>query len=404
MEIAAVTVRPQWVHGALDGVAIWLPSMRATLRHNEALVMDMRVVRANVQGIVSTLICQHELNRASDGLQLVETLAQQAAGQACHKHTSQLASAFAAISQDAVRKCEITAAAMQRIQESKQANEYMNEQRKREVAKSIQSMSLSVGELHIRGLISESQQANWLWMYSTDAKEPLWSSHGTLASTREVLCTLERLLSNSELGEQTAELVGHTIDHVRANAIDYHTLGLANCTVLLALSPRSVHEVLHALWRLFAFKPSWPGQSYSAAALESTRIDFINLWPSLCFLNRTEVALMVPSIPHDWIEWSWWAKSGFVSRLLLMFMLTMDILPALVSFVDFMSFAHIAIWPGIRGEESFVTAVIMFAMVVVMRFTTTPFTPAFFFALIGRFFEQIIFIIFIDKVNLLIKG
>ena len=81
---------------------------------------------------------------------------------------------------------------------------------------------------------------------------------------------------------------------------------------------------------LFLLQPDWVGRSYISALLDSAHVDFINLWPTMSMMNRTGLHLFIPDIPSEWLVWPLWKRVPFTLRVILTFLLTMDMVPSLV--------------------------------------------------------------------------
>jgi hypothetical protein len=131
--------------------------------------------------------------------------------------------------------------------------------------------------------------------------------------------------NGDDLDSKTAKLIRATEKKVTDAAVDYHSLGLAHCTVLMSLSTQCVAEAARILQLVRMFVPDLHHRwHFLRIALACTRVDIINLWPSLCLLNCTQMTFAVPSVPYEWPKWGWLKKMFFVLKGVLAFLFTME--------------------------------------------------------------------------------
>eukprot|EP00658_Telonema_sp_P-2_P048751 TRINITY_DN37077_c0_g1_i2.p1 TRINITY_DN37077_c0_g1~~TRINITY_DN37077_c0_g1_i2.p1 ORF type:complete len:348 (-),score=72.42 TRINITY_DN37077_c0_g1_i2:90-1133(-) len=251
--ISPMTIQLLRKYGYVDGLCVTVPSVDVTLRHTEPLNLHLRVVTVLCEGLVPALLCRHYLNfQVASASQFIGAMSK---GElpVTESRERQLLDAVTSVAQ---------------MEQTKAFNTFGASLRNATLR-----IALTAGELRSRGRVSDDQVATWLRLYANDLGAPLWEVHVSFSEPNGFFGTVKPILNRPGLGMKTVEKLEEALASVDANAVDFHRIGLSQCTILLSLSSFCLKEAVDVLLGLFKFKPRSLGPVHTCLLYTSDAAD-----------------------------------------------------------------------------------------------------------------------------------
>jgi len=139
------------------------------------------------------------------------------------------------------------------------------------------------------------------------------------------------------VGEELALCAKENLDEVIEASIDYHDISFSNSTFLLYFSRNNIKDLVNGIMGIIKHKPPNPCPDYISVHLENTRLDVLNIWMTFGLLNRTSGSLATKGYFYTM---SAGQTKLWLFGLLLWVVFTLDIMPAFLSWVCFISLSQ----------------------------------------------------------------